>query len=146
MTTSLIGTIEKKAYEHFVEGIIQKLRYEPPVAYGDNDNLLIDFGWDISSGDGLVAKHIEVEIKNALWGLTEAETESLWLYSICRHVRSLSVCLERVAEYREDGDEEDVLGIIFDAVFDSVRDIAESKYMEFSHSGSIEDEEDEAEW
>jgi len=136
----------KNLHRLIMAGLIDSLKNSGPIAYDDHDNLWIDFGWDISEGDGTIAETVKDMLIFEIRSLPEILRQLLWWESFDGRYakKEIMEALEQ-GEPVESPDEEEIMNTIAESLFDTLSDQAEIDFDEFVYDedGYDEDEDED---
>lgn len=143
MNSSLVANI--------VRAFISDLKSEESIAYGDHNNLWIDFGWDISAGNGEISEIVTDRVAFFVESMSPTIREYLWWCSSSGSI--LGKEIENMAEKNPKElnnlmgpTREEIIEDVTEILTSCLRERAEADYDIFSESDwDDEDNEDNEE-
>lgn len=139
----------------FLRSFVDELKAEEPYIYGDHTNLWIEYGWDISKGDGEISAMVEERVALLVDSLPPIVQEYLWWNSVSG--RLVGRKIEDAVEQNIDElnsltrpTQEEFTEDITEVLVSWLRDSSEKDYDRFSESDYMDEdedlEEDEEDW
>lgn len=127
--------------------LVDELKAEEPYIYGDHTNLWIEYGWDISQGDGEISAMVKERVVLLVDSLSPIVQEYLWWDSVSG--RLVGRMIEDAVEQNIDElnsltrpTQEEFTEDITEVLVSWLRDSSEKDYDRFSESDYMDEDED----